>query len=227
MKKFTLLIIGFLLLVTTTAYAAETQQGKQDLPSSGFTIWPLNRNAIDIYQIIHEVKPGQEIEDYVMVKNSADTEKTFGLYPADQEIKNGKTVYKTSDDTQENIGKWISIETPNVTLGPNEEKKIKILITIPSDASFADYKGGIALENVQPSLDYPGINIASRVMLGVQIKVTDDPHEIPKFVQANIFTSATPTLWVSVGIFVASMAYFIYAKKREKNEKAKSSSGEK
>jgi len=217
MKKIPFLIIGLFLVICSTAQAAGTQQStQQEQPDRGFTIWPVFRNAIDIYRIIEEMKPGEKKEDYVMVKNSAEKPKTFNLYPIDEEINNGKPFYKNKNDARENIGKWVSIEEPVVTLGPDEEKKIKITLSIPADTPLADYKGGIAMEHVQPSAKNPNLNIATRLILGIQIKVTDNPQPVPQFVQANIFNTPTPYFWVSTGIFLASAGYFIYASRKEK-----------
>lgn len=49
---------------------------------------------------------------------------------------------------------WVSIETTNTTIEPNEEHSFTVTVTIPDDAELGDYRGWIAFTD--ETISYPG-----------------------------------------------------------------------
>ena len=223
LKFLTCLTIGLLTIPSLgMAQSQETQQSQQT--KTGFAIYPTNPTVIDYQNIVVEAKPGDTVKDSITVESFESSEESFDLYPTEStKDKNGTLVFKQKADVQNDIGLWTKLGAEKVTLQPNEKKMVDVTITVPADAKMGDYDEAIAIEHFRPSTKYPGILISRRVIMHVKLKVTDTPQVMRRALEANIFNSTTPYFWISIGIFTASMAYFIYAQKREKNAKLKES----
>ncbi|MCC7197742.1 DUF916 domain-containing protein [Candidatus Peregrinibacteria bacterium] len=220
--------MAMLLLAPSLSYA-QSQETQQVAPQkkAGFALYPTNPTVVDYNNIILELKPGQTVNESLTLENMEELEETFTLYPADYTTdENGTKYFKQKNDQQDQVGHWTVLDQEEITLKPGEKKTLTISITIPEGTELGDYKGGVAMENLQPSITYPGIMISRRFVMSVKVKVTNEPQTLARAVQANIFNSTTPYFWISIGIFAASMAYFIYAKKSEKNAKLKESQKE-
>lgn len=185
-------------------------------PKEGFNIFPANPNAIDVYRLIYELRPGDTIKDAVRVKNTGDKAANFEFYATDGYIsEKNQLLFFTREEIENspNIALWTTIETPFITLSSGEESIVNFEINIPPDTPYGEYEGGIAMSKTKPST-YPGILISTRSIQKVDITVTDDPEKIPMANQASIFLP-TEYFWASVAIFLGSMGYLVYANKRD------------
>ena len=206
------LIFSFLisLLLSQTASA-------QNL-STSFAAEPASKNAVAPSIFMYEAKPGTTIEDDILVKNINDKPRTLTLYPADGfNDDEGKPAFKTYGEEMAEIGAWVETDSEVYEFEPQETKKIHFRITIPEGTEEKDYKGGFALE--QKFNTGAPVQTALRIMKNIEIKVTQDPQEIPRFTPTEE-TQNQPTIffWVTLGIFIASMAYVLLTrvKKHEK-----------
>ena len=220
MKRAVILILMIYLSSFAVAMAATdeppTDQEPALPPKEGFNIFPANPNAIDVYKLIYEVRPGETIEDAVKIKNTGDKPEYYEFYATDEYIsETNQHLYYTIEDIEDstNIAVWSTIETPQITLSPEEESIINFKIEVPADTPHGIYEGGIAMAKTKPST-YSGITIATRTVQKLEIAVTDDPEEIPMVNQSSIFLPAE-YFWASVAIFLGSMGYLVYANKRD------------
>lgn len=217
-------IVGILILPTFAF--AQSQEARQDAPakSGGFSIWPSKPTTQDYYNVILELKPGETTTENLTIQSLEPKEADFNFYTVDSITQeNGVKVYAQKNDPKENVAAWSALSTENLTLNTHEKKNLDLSITVPPNTPLGDYRGGVAIETLQPSVQYPGIKIARRYIMSVKIKVTDNPQILARVAEANIFTTTPLNVWISIGIFAASMAYFIYAQKSEKNAKLKDS----
>lgn len=162
---------------TTQEIRAQIQQ-----PTDGFTIDVANPNTTNPRKFMFEIAPGTSMEDYVLIRNLCDEEKTFSLYGADPTLSaQGTLAYKTkTESTPESEGSWIKFETPKVTLDPEETRMVKFTVTVPKNASYGEHRAGIAMEKSNQDTQNPNITIATRVILHSEIKVTTTPDQIEK-----------------------------------------------
>jgi len=202
----------------------------QPLPNEGFTITPANPNTINPRKFIFELKPGDQANDYVEIRNLSPTEQTFLLYGADPTFSaQGTPAYKTRQAGISAEGAWVKFEEPEVKLGPDETKIAKFTITAPHEAAGGDYRAGIAMEKSKKDVNNPGITIATRIILHAEIKVTDSPNAIPK--QDGTYKNGTHTdhppenqwkvvyFWISLVLFIASFIALIWVTLQERKQK--------
>jgi uncharacterized membrane protein len=210
-------LVIFLGLNMVKAQEAPLSKIPPDL--GGVTIKPANPNSIRPPVIIIEMAPGTEYTDAVIIKNTTDNTVTINNYPADgTTTTTGDFTMKTNKEKQENIGAWTTLEETKVELDPHEEKTISFTITVPENAELKEYKGGIT--STRRGEEINGVITSTRIVVPVELKVTNDPQPVPKLVttQANVF-APTPFFWGTVVIFLGCMGYFVYANQKEKKQK--------
>lgn len=82
---------------------------------------------------------------------------------------------------------WIKIEPSKLTLKPNEEKRLKVEITIPKDAERGNYLAQIALTNEtirSPYLPYP--MYPNSVHISVFVQVPPSVIVYPRFIYGRV-----------------------------------------
>lgn len=208
---------GFLVSILISLFLSQNASA-QNL-STSFAAEPASKNAVAPSIFMYEAKPGTTIEDDILVKNIVSEPRTLNLYPADGSIDNeGKPAFKTYDEEMTEIGSWVEIEHETYEFEPQETKKIHFRINIPQDVEEKVYKGGFALEQ-KFNTDAP-VQTALRVMENIEIKVTQDPQEIPRFTppEKNSY-QPTAFFWVTLGIFIASMAYVLLTREKKHEKK--------
>ena len=175
MKKGISLLIFGLFLMLPLLVAAEGSMFSVS-PSRGTSSW-----------LMYEIKPGDNMNDAVVITNSGTEEITLQLYPIDEEkIDNAsKDAFALSslDKEQKTIGKWIKLGESEVTLKAGEKKNVSFTLSLPADVQKeVTYAGGIvATPVVKSETDASGkknqqvVNITTRSGLRVYLKATDSP----------------------------------------------------
>lgn len=209
---------GFLVSLLISLFLSQTASA-QNL-STSFAAEPASKNAVAPSIFMYEAKPGTTIEDDILVKNIATEPRTLTLYPADGFTDDeGKPAFKTYGEEMKEVGAWVEIDNETYEFEPQETKKIRFRINIPQDAEEQEYKGGFALEQ-KFNADAP-VQTALRVMKNIEIKVTQNPQEIPRFTPPETNSSYQPTIffWITLGIFIASMAYVLLTREKKHEKK--------
>jgi len=167
-KKIIILILSFCLLGSITSHAYFSAQ---------------TSNKIGLYN--YTAKPGDIIEDEVIVKNYADTPATLSLYGADATQTNqGTFALLSKNDPQRTIGKWVTFEESLVKFAPYEEKKLKFNIAIP-DVPPGMYAGGIAVETVslgdEKTESAPKMGVTSRFAIRLNVEIPGEKKHLPSW----------------------------------------------
>lgn len=130
-----------------------------------FTLMPIKTHALSMGGIgirpsyeagsrdwfVYELGPGESKEDYVIIFNNTDEEKSVLLDVVDSEASNiGAFALTSSREEQKGIGKWIELEEHEFTLEAFARKKIKFTIAIPEDADTGEHSGAITVQSDRP-----------------------------------------------------------------------------
>ena len=197
---------------THQVFAAQTQNSlESSAPTAmtnddSFNFVIANPNTVDPKKFLFELKPGDKTSDYVYIKNNASIPLHFNLYGVDgTKTTQGSFALKTKNETQTNLGKWITFDNAEVDVQPGETKKEKFTVNIPPETPQETYSGGVAAEKVKADNNNPNILIAVRIGLRVDVKVTKNPQPIAK--KYNDITDNSwfqGYFWLSVVAFVIS-----------------------
>lgn len=183
--------------------------------------------------LVYQIKPGDSLQDEVIVKNLSDKTITLSLYPADKEEQvtpqgSQETqgfALKSKESISETIGKWVTISKPSVTLAPKSEEKIGVTLTVPSGTTEKEYQGGILAELFPETVaSVPGkstnsISVGTRV--GVRMyatvsstAVTSNPMAPTKVASDNTSATSTATsqtnnLFTPINIIIALLILMV------------------
>ena len=188
-----------------------------------FTMRPADPNSINRNDLIYEVKPGDEMNDQIILKNLTPAEKKFTLYVTEAvRQKDGSLAFKNVADKRQ-MADWINLDTNEATLKSEEEKMINVHIKIPKDTPLGDYLGGIAGVKTEPSISNPNLNIAIRNILNIQLKITNTPTHIQKLSEVKkdgqtnlLFQGPTPFFYGTTALFLVCASYYIMISRKEK-----------
>lgn len=148
-----------------------------------FSLSPTNPNDTQESWLVYTIAPGTTLEDSVTISNISDETITLKLYPADTETSTTEDEFALKSNTVEmsTIGKWVSLNTESITLGPKEKKVVNFTLTIPSGTAEQEYKGGIVAEleakndTTTTGTESTIVQIASRVGLRLYATVKEAP----------------------------------------------------
>jgi hypothetical protein len=174
--------IDFSPAVKTPAPAAEQARTFDSGIRTAYSMLIAYPNIIDPRKFIFEIKPGESAEDFLILNNTSGLPAEFILYGADETIDpEGKVSYKTLDQEQNMVGRWITFDSDKVTVGPNNKQKIRFKVTVPSGIPLSEYDGGVAAELAATVINpYTNEKVETRYMMIVSVKVTDDPQPVVK-----------------------------------------------
>lgn len=127
---------------------------------------------------------GMILHNHIRVTNSGTTIGTVSLYPVD--ATTGQTsgvVYLSGNDTQHDVGTWITLGLQHVTLLPGQSQIIPFQVAIPSIVRPGQHVGGIVAESeAMESESTPGgstiqIHVQSLTIAAVQVNLPGTPIE--------------------------------------------------
>ena len=213
MRKALLIAIALLLTVPF----AQAQKMETDFASV-----PTYPNAVKPSAFVYEAKPGTVIQDSITVKNNSDAANTLYIYGVDSTLSSGgKTAFMKRGEEMSSLGVWVKFESEKFEFTPQETKTLGFTITIPEDAELKDYTGGIALEKFYAAQSGGSVNHALRLIKNIELKITNEPKEIPKQIPAaeSAPFQPTPFFWITIGIFVVCVAYLIISSRKKHAKK--------
>lgn len=189
----------------------------------GFSASPTSPNKINPSQFSYEAKPGSTLQDTLTVVNHDTKPMKLFIYAMDSVMKDGKVQFKIESDPQTEVGKWTTVSQKEIDIPASSKQDIPFTITIPQDAALKDYLGGIAGEarSTDPTQGSQ-LKVNYRIVTKINLKVTNTPQPIEKRPTPPI----SPTqvyLYISAGLFVLVLAWFI-AKSLQERKHRKSSS---
>lgn len=210
-----------LALILAVISCTQIALAEGNLSPDKFMLYPVDPNAVDRETLIYEAKPGDEINERIILKSYMPEEKKITLYVTDG-IREKNKSYSFKQQTEDRqMAKWISTDFNEVSLKPDEEKALNVRVKIPQDAPLGDYFGGIAAEKIEPGKPdstgkMPTLNVAVRFILSVKLKITDTPQHIPKISEIPKTAAPTPYFYGSIGLFMGGIGYYLFTKRKEK-----------
>lgn len=185
-----------------------------------FIVSPAAPNSLKPGIFLYEAKPGDTINDTVLIKNTSQESYELNIYGTDRTVnEEGSKAFKKGWEEMTEMGPWIEVEQHTWTLENEETKTIPFQITVPVNTPHGVYQGGIAFEKFFEAQG-GSINTALRIIKDVEVTITDNPKEIPKLYPATFILK--PFFWITLGIFICCVTYVIIAhRKTSQHEKKK------
>jgi hypothetical protein len=209
LKILSSLLLLSLVYTASTCFAqmpSQTYINKNPERLGSFRITPSVPNTVKPSWILAAMKPGESINDSVIIENQGTDKKTLRLSARDGVYtKEGKFTVQSADKAVTGMGKWITLEQADIILEPNERKTIVFSIKVPGTVTLGEYKGGIAATETKKR-DGDGALISATVALPIQVAVSNDPGPISKITGKTFFTDIFES---NNGYFLISLVTFI------------------
>ncbi len=141
--------------------------------------------------LIYDMKPGEVLEDAIIVSNSLGRDAVAWVYPGDSTSgSDGGFAIKQGVEEQKSVGKWIELDTSEVNLKSGDSKLVKFKITIPkTGVDVGEHRGGIMIEEkVDENAEVPG-GVSIRQRTGVRVYVTIPGEVVRNFKPIGITKS--------------------------------------
>ncbi len=183
-----LCIIGSFFVSASAAQAVDTGNygGKPAHPGEG--------NDHTKQWFIYTALPlGEKRDDTLLLSNDSDAPLTLKVYPADSaKSSDGGFALEQEVEERDEVGKWITLSTSEVTLEPHTTQEVPFSIEIPADATVdaGEHAGGILIQEKKeaPTTTTGGIQLSTRI--GVRVYVTV-PGEVKEDVTIKSFNLKT------------------------------------
>lgn len=131
------------LLPTTTA-SATTYGGVGANPA-----YPQADNPRTQSIFIYQLNPGQATSDGIRIFNNTGTQQTIDLFAVDSAVSSGGNfTCAQNGDPKLDVGNWIALSAPNVSVAANSSTVVPFTVTVPNNKSVSvgEHDGCIAIE---------------------------------------------------------------------------------
>ena len=119
-----------------------------------------------------EVAPGTPVLENVLITNSSTVERVFTVYGADGfNTPSGGYDLEAAAVTPVDVGLWVTVATPTVTIPPLSTAVVGLTVTVPEGAAPGDHPGGVVVSPVQAQVTEAGVVVDTRVAVRLNVRV--------------------------------------------------------
>lgn len=136
---------------------------------------PDNDQGTDRPNYSYTVDPGTQIVDGITVSNYGAQPLTLAVYAADGFLTDtGSLDLLASGEESVALGSWVSVETPTITVQPEEVVTVPFTVTVPENATPGDYAAGVVTSLVTEAEGGVAVDrrLGSRMILRVNGDLT-------------------------------------------------------
>lgn len=178
-KKTLLSFSGTILLVSLAAIALAIAafhgvSAQETGGVGGSPAFPRDDNPRTQSIFIHDMEPGETVEDGIEVSNNSSSTQEIGLFAVDGRVASGGS-FACAQNTEESkdAGAWISLSQDTVTLAAGERQVVPFTISAPADASPGEHNGCIAIQSLdqEPEVTEGGVTLRTRSAVRVAMTI--------------------------------------------------------
>ncbi len=178
--------------------------------SAGLSLRPVNPNGLYSSWLYYELRPGDRVQDSLMIRNGFAQSLPLVLGVADAEGDFDKGTYALKDGLNTSgigVARWIDlkVDSLDLSLSASTEQPIAFDLTVTNDADLGVYMGGI-YARYMPEQSDEGIKTQLRIALRTIVRVTDDPKPIPPF---EPISPGFPRVYLLLSAMLTSFALFL------------------
>lgn len=145
---------------------------------------------------VHTTKPGETIEEGVIVANNTKETKSVLLYATDSTPStDGGFACEQFSDEKDNVGGWITLEKTELTLAPVTSQTVKFTIKVPDNPPVGENDGCVVVQEKKADSAGvgSGVNLAIRSGLRVALTVEGEIHRSLEFVKLDLLRNTLDT----------------------------------
>lgn len=153
---------------------------------------PDNDQGTDRPNFSYTADPGGQIVDGITVSNYGAQPLTLAVYAADGYLTDtGSLDLLAAGEESVALGSWVTVETPTITLQPEEVVTVPFTVNIPENATPGDYAAGVVTSLVTAAEGGVAVDrrLGSRMILRVNGDLT------PSLEVTDLEVAPHPTFW--------------------------------
>lgn len=132
--------------------------------ANSYTIYPSYTHKGNSAWIIHDLKQGDTVKDYLTLENLSSIKGKFRVYFVEGVEDNGKVVTKDESASSDDIGNLVSPHEQIVELSAGEKKQIDFSYAVPRNFKDGKFVGVFYAEPyIDPSVLNSAVNLKTRV----------------------------------------------------------------
>ncbi|GAA1941210.1 DUF916 domain-containing protein [Agromyces allii] len=137
----------------------------------------------------YEALPGQSVSDAILVTNRSTTGIELDVYAADGFLTaDGSLDILPKGEESEELGSWVAVGSPNISLASGETVEIPFEVAVPDDAPPGDYAAGLV---ASMSVDAEGVVTERRLGSRIHLRVLGDL--VPSLAVTDVSVAYTGT----------------------------------
>lgn len=129
---------------------------------------PLEVHGEDRRTFRYDLVAGNDVTDAVRLTNKTDDVRSFRVYAADAEERDGAVVVEPFGASDDAVGSWITVERQDVTLLPRSSEVVRFNIRRPKDQHAAGL-GAIVAEEIRDHEAGAGFEVVYRLAITVHL----------------------------------------------------------
>lgn len=129
--------------------------------------------------LVHDLAPGQTLDDAVRISNYTDRPMTFTVYGTDAfTTTDGSFSLLPADRKPVDAGTWIATARSSVTVRPGEFADVPVTVTVPADAEPGDHAAGVIASVATTQTDASGrlVQVDRRIAARAYFRVAGPVH---------------------------------------------------
>jgi hypothetical protein len=186
-------ILGLLVAALVALGAALVPAGwalaQDDRPAATWSVLPGTAEGPDTSRsrfVYDAVEPGASRFDHVVVRNLGEGALSLLVYASDAvNTPSGGFDLLPADGASRDVGEWVRVPAPSVTLNPGEMAVVPFTIVVPPNATPGDHAGGIVAALVATTTDASGANVDVHYRVGARIYLRVAGELDPRLVIEN------------------------------------------
>lgn len=157
------------------------QAARADGGMAQFSIRPVTPSAATSAApyFVFDLQAGATVHSQARITNTGTARGSVALYPVDATTgQTGGVVYRSRQDPRSDVGAWVTVDTPQLMLDPQQSQIVAFTVTAPASGSVrpGQHVGGLVAENlaVQNGSGSSGsvqINIQHLSIVAVQVNL--------------------------------------------------------
>ncbi|WSQ09103.1 DUF916 domain-containing protein [Streptomyces sp. NBC_01231] len=205
MRKFSVLLLGLLLLAMTAGPAQAADNGS-------WSVFPASSQIAERPYFYLSADPGTSLRDKAVVANKTARPLTFRLYAADayNTARDGGFAVRTQKEKQRGVGAWAKPDRTRVTVPAHGKVTVPFTLRVPADAEPGDHPGAVVALDERVDQGDGSLALGVQRAVGARVYLRVGGPVLPAIAVENVRVTHDQPLVPGLGDSTATISYTLH-----------------
>ncbi|MEU0071622.1 DUF916 domain-containing protein [Streptomyces sp. NPDC006332] len=205
MRKFSVLLLGLLLLAVTAGSAHSADNGS-------WSVFPASSQIAERPYFYLSADPGTSLRDKVVVANKTARPLTFRLYAADayNTARDGGFAVRTQAEKHRGVGAWAKPARTRVTVPAHGKVTVPFTLTVPEGAEPGDHPGALVALDERVDNGDGSLALGVQRAVGARIYLRVGGPTLPAIAVEDVRVTHDQPLVPGLGDSTATVSYTLH-----------------